>query len=292
MIAYLSPELYADMCSNGIYPQSDLKRSTNGFFRFSLKYGNPHDDSGWVKFYQDFASYGDMRNHDAIYRFWYEPRKRSHEEQTQIRYQIKQEKEAYEKRQKVMAKTARSIFAEAIPVPYDHPYLIRKKVSAHGIRATVDGRLLIPAYDEHGILTTIQFIDANGHKQFLTGSRSAGCFYVIGNPQNDKCILLAEGYATAASAYEQTGSLTFMAFSAGNLSRVAGIIRAKHPESEIIILADNDESKTGEKAATSAAEATNALVVLMPEVGTDANDYVNQGGNLEELIRKEIRNEK
>ena len=286
MHSYISPELYDDMCSNGICPQSGIRQSTNGFYRFSLKPGNPNDDCGWIKFYRDFASYGDMRKTDDKFRFWYEPQKRSREEQTQIRYQIEQDNEDCKRHQEMMAKAARMIFADASPAASDHPYLIRKNVAAHGIKVTGDNRLMIPGYDAQGKLSTIQFIDTEGNKQFLTGARSAGCFFIIGNPQNDKRILLAEGYATAASAYEQTGNLTFIAFSAGNLSRVASIVRGKHPESKIIILADNDESRTGEKAALCAAKATGAYVVLMPEIGTDANDFVNRGGDLEELIRK------
>ena len=93
-------------------------------------------------------------------------------------------------------------------------------------------------------------------------------------------ILIAEGFATAASLYESTGNQVFIAYDAGNLIHVARIVRAKNPTAEIIIAGDNDVSGTGQTAARAAALATNSKYILPPTVGHDWNDHVNAGGEL------------
>jgi phage/plasmid primase-like uncharacterized protein len=57
---------------------------------------------------------------------------------------------------------------------------------------------------------------------------------------DDGEILLAEGYATAASIHMATGQTVVAAFTAHNLQPVAEILREQYPDAEITICADND----------------------------------------------------
>lgn len=287
MEQYIGTDLLEDMRQHDCEPLSSLRRSTNGFYRFSLKPGHRYDDSGWLKFYPTLVSYGDMRV-GSCHRFYIRD-DRSYEENPEIRIRIREERIEAEQRQAAMAKTARIIFANAHPASSDHPYLLRKHVSSHGLKETDDGRLLIPGYDETGRLATVQFIDADGRKRFLKGCRTAGCFFLMGDPSCDERIFLVEGYATGASAYEQTGTLTFVAFCASNLAAVTETVRTRHPDSRILILADNDVSGAGEAGADAAAAVSGAEVILMPETGMDANDFVNVGGDIEQLINERRR---
>lgn len=90
-------------------------------------------------------------------------------------------------------------------------------------------------------------------------------------------MLIAEGFATAASLHQHTGHQTFIAYDAGNLAKVAKIVRAKNPDAEIIIMGDNDESGTGQEAAKAAALACGGKYLIPPTIGYDWNDTINAG---------------
>ena len=108
----------------------------------------------------------------------------------------------------------------------------------------------------------VQLIDRNGQKKFLRGQRTNGAEYVFGTRGVD---VWCEGFATARSISEclsLTGvqARVHACFSAGNLQRMA---------KTGVVIADNDASQTGEKAA----QAT-GLPYWMPEqTGQDFNDF-------------------
>ena len=125
-------------------------------------------------------------------------------------------------------------------------------------------------------LVSLQFIDNNGKKGFLSNGTKSGCYFVIGNPDNYYLIYIAEGYATAATLHECTGVAVVVAFDAGNLLLVAGIFTKRYPKSEIIIAADNDRFKPenqGIVKASKAAEAYSCLVAIPTFAGNQGTDY-------------------
>ncbi len=170
----------------------------------------------------------------------------------------------------IAANKAKYIWHNAKPA-VEHPYLTRKQVQPHRAKLYKNS-LVLPLLNEALELVNLQFIDPEGNKRFLAGGHKQGCFWWIGKP-NGK-ILIAEGFATAASIYEHSGDMTVIAFDAGNLEPVARIFRAKHPDTEIIIMADNDVSGKGQEAARKAALAIGGKYLVCPLIGGDFNDYL------------------
>jgi hypothetical protein len=138
----------------------------------------------------------------------------------------------------------------------EHPYLTAKGIKAHGLRI-YKGCLLVPAYDGDGTLHSLQFIDNKGEKRFLSGGAIAGHFFILGEPR--RVILLAEGYATAATLFEATGHAVVVAFNAGNLKAVAEVIRRKFPHAQFLFCADDDHLTRGNPGITKAREAAQAV---------------------------------
>lgn len=170
------------------------------------------------------------------------------------------------------AKKAVYIWNNAKPAPDNHPYLVTKRIGTHGARLGRDNTLIIPLYDHDGYLVNLQFISATGGKRFLAGGLKKGCFYGMGTDPNT--VLIAEGFATGASLFEDSGYLTVVAFDAGNLTAVAKEIKSLYPDSGVIICGDNDESGVGQKAARAAALAVGGKYILPPTLG-DFNDMLS-----------------
>jgi putative DNA primase/helicase len=187
-------------------------------------------------------------------------------------------REAEEQAQRARARDkAVTIWKASPPAPDNHPYLVEKAVRNHGLRL-YKGLLVIPMRDNAGILHSLQFIDGEGNKRFLSGGRVQGCYYPIGSPGASLCI--AEGYATAVSIHESTGLSVAIAFNAGNLLAVAQALRTKFPEIEITLCADNDTETPGNPGLTKAREAaaaTGALLAVPPCHG-DFNDLYRSTG--------------
>ena len=165
-------------------------------------------------------------------------------------------------RAKAAAKAA-TLWAGARPALDRHPYLVRKNVPAFGLRALGE-QLLIPLRDEAGCIYSLQFIQPDGTKRFLTGGRIVGCYFSIGRlTVNDNALLLCEGYTTAASVHMATGRPTAVAFNAGNLKPVALALRAKLPRLRLVICADDDAQTPGNPGLRFAREAAEAVDGVM-----------------------------
>jgi putative DNA primase/helicase len=120
------------------------------------------------------------------------------------------------------------------------PYLARKQIEAHGAKVMRD-LLVVPMWSR-GAMVGLQFIAPDGSKRFVKGCAKEGAYHAIaakGEPL-DK-IVICEGFATGGSIRQATGYPVIVAFDAGNLKPVAKAMRAKYPDAEIIIAADNDQ---------------------------------------------------
>ncbi len=164
------------------------------------------------------------------------------------------EREAAEKAEKRQARInaaarAQSIWANAKPAKDDHPYLLRKGVTAINLRQDDKDNLIIPMHyynkdTKQTTLVNVQTIAADSDKLFLKGGLVSGAYHLIGNESMliGGVILVCEGYATGASIFDAMSySLpVIVAFNAGNLLSVAQSIRAQYPDHRIIFCADDD----------------------------------------------------
>ena len=168
--------------------------------------------------------------------------------------------------QEKASKRAYAKFINAKEASPEQAYLVKKGVPGIGVREDENGNLLVPGYDTAGFIHTLQTISQDG-KQFEAGSRKKGTFFPIdpeGNLGQD-VILIAEGYATAASVHLAMGKPVVAAFDAGNLEPVAVALREKFPNAPIAILADNDHGlsvNVGVEKANLAAEAVQGHVIV------------------------------
>jgi putative DNA primase/helicase len=138
----------------------------------------------------------------------------------------------------------------------EHAYLKAKGVKPYGIKS-LRLSLMVPARNVEGHITTIQFINADGTKRFLTGGQIVGSYYAIGKPKG--VLLICEGFATGATLFEATGHAVAVAFNAGNLLSVAKALRAKYPDLSILICGDNDVATEGNPGLAKAREAAAAI---------------------------------
>lgn len=119
-------------------------------------------------------------------------------------------------------------------------------------------------------LVGVQQIWEDGTKKFLYGQRTSGATFTFDNKGVN---IVCEGYATALSVRAAMKQLKrrytlHVCFSAGNMVRVAEGLE------QGLVIADNDESGTGQKAA----EEIGWPVWMSDRVGEDANDYHRRVG--------------
>ena len=178
------------------------------------------------------------------------------------------------------------------------PYLARKGVKNHGGRFGPGGVFLVPARDlASGELVNVQTIrperpaDGGPDKLFVRAARKTGTAHTIGEPEGAAWLLVAEGYATAASLHEATGRPVFVAWDAGNLAHVVRALRGRYPAARLLVCGDDDratEARTGKNPgrlkATEAARLVGGVAVFpgdgLPEGGSDFND-LHQAAGLE-----------
>lgn len=192
------------------------------------------------------------------------------------------------------------------------PYLTAKGIQVHSGIYTDEAKRLtcIPATDIEGYLWTIQYIAEDGTKRFAKNSRKEGCFHVLGGLDklaNAPVIVIAEGYATAATIKEATElAAVVSAFDSGNLKSVAKALHDKYPLTPIILVADDDkhleQSKginPGKEKAGQAADAVNGFILIPifapgeqssnPKQFSDFNDMAKHSKLGIEGVKRQIR---
>jgi putative DNA primase/helicase len=173
-------------------------------------------------------------------------------------------------------------------------YLSRKRCGAHGLKYARDGALLVPMMDAAGALWNVQRIAVNGDKRFLPGGRKSGLLHWVGSPPANRdgrdTILIAEGYATAASLHEACAMPCAVAFDCGNLVHVTKAIRETYPQATIVLCADDDANNKAKHAdgknpgiekARTVAKTVRGIVAIpkgLRENDTDFNDLAIHAG--------------
>ena len=191
----------------------------------------------WLTRIGDGYCFGDMST-DSKSQWWPRGNKLA-----QVKYRNSELRPAENKRALLQQKISCFLTDEwpllAQPSP-KHRYLQAKGIPPLEVRQ-IQNDLVVPLRDEHGILWSVQHINAQGDKRLFKGSRKKGCFSLIGDMRSSEVLFLAEGYATAISLHVATGLPAAMAVDAGNIIHVAGAIRKVRPDLHIVIAADNDQ---------------------------------------------------
>jgi putative DNA primase/helicase len=125
-------------------------------------------------------------------------------------------------------------------------YLDRKGVKGHGVRYSPSGAMAIPFCDATGAIYGLQIIRGRKRQKgelekenWPTGLSKVGHYHLIGGSPRS-LIIIAEGYATAASIYEATATPVAVAFDANNLVEVAKALSKAYPRTKILVAGDDD----------------------------------------------------
>jgi len=258
---------------------------------------------GWYQFWPDqevaFGRCGDRTvSNDEPTATWKPENAANHrmtdEQREEMRRLTEQAAAEREEKQRQAAARAQQMW-DAYPEATDNnPYLERKGVTNHGLRETQDGKLVVPVLDAKLKIAGLQFIDGDGSKKFLTGTKKKGSFFVIdpNSMRTAHTINYVEGYATGASYFADLGQPVVVCFDAYNLSPVADTISGYFPNAKHIFIADFDDTKTGEKEAIKAAQTVqkkgSQAEVLMPQSKGDYNDHALEGELMPELNHVEV----
>jgi antirestriction protein ArdC/phage/plasmid primase-like uncharacterized protein len=210
--------------------------------------------------------------------------------------------------------TATRLSAELLSLSFSGlqktPYHEAKGIEPLAGAAVRNGDLLVPGYDVKEKLWTIQYIREDGTKRFAKDSRKQGCFHVVDAAtaavgleklSKSAVIVVAEGYATAATVAKYGKVPAVAAFDSGNLLAVAKALHERWPDKQVMIAGDDDhklENNPGRRKALEASIAVNGLVVFpnftveQREKGlTDFNGLAFEhprgaGHQLEEAVRR------
>ena len=135
------------------------------------------------------------------------------------------------------------------------PYLSNKgiKLKAGIFTDEKEQTTIIPLYDVKDQLRSIQYINADGSKRLAKNAVYQGCFHVVGNKaiKDSRLIILAEGYATAASIDEAVEAAAInkiidgdiscvVTINAGNMPTVAQELKNAYPDKAFIVAGDDD----------------------------------------------------
>lgn len=248
--------------------------------RFSSD-GRRGDDAGWYVLHLGDVPTGAFGCWRAdISRFWCARTRRDlsgterHNVKLRIAESRRQRAAQLTKLQRECRERAAKKWARARPADSAHSYLVTKGVQAHHVRQ--DGEsLVVPVRGADDTLYGLQFIDPGGRKRFLLGTAKRGAFYIIGEVGD--VLVVAEGFATAASIREATGYSVAVAFDAGNLKPAAGTLRSRFPKAALVVAGDHDPSGVGQTKARKAAAAVSGRLAIPPEPG-DFNDLARQRG--------------
>lgn len=248
---------------------------------------HPHKRNGAYWYGGDFGHVQNWALMDSV-ESWQEKAERTPFEQQDFQKRMEESRKQYASERKTeQSKAAQKAQWILDQCKLDrHQYLeVKGFEDARGNVWSKEGQepvLVIPMYYRNQ-LCGCQLIGTDGSKKFLTGQRTNNATFTL-NAQGR--VFLCEGYATGLSLKSALTALRMpyiihVCFSAGNLVKVA------HENHGAFVIADNDASKAGEKAAIES-----GCNWWMPEtVGNDFNDLWQIEGTFKasQVLRKHLK---
>lgn len=275
--AFLTEELKADFTKSSVINDGRMHR-------FALEGDRDSQKSGWYHIHDngDFvvAVYGNWRS--GIVDKWVsvEQKNLTEAQKQRVTKFVSDNKQKHEAERTQKAeeakKWAKRILPISKPASPSNAYLVRKKIQPHSGVKEYNGVLQIPVLKKNDIVG-VQFINPDGSKYFKAGTDvKDGAYFQFGKAQDNATIIIAEGYATGASIYENTDVPVRLAFQAGNLLGLAKATREEFPNARIIMAADNDiyasnGKNRGVDDSTTAAKAINGEVIIPKFDGLNAD---------------------
>lgn len=257
------------------------------------------DDAGWYVFHQHdnfiAGTIGDHRGAEFSHNIHSAMKDLSAREKRELAKAIEAGRLAQEEERKKKIADGVEFFGQQWPIlgpaNVDHGYIKAKGMKdAYGLKIDGSGRLVIPRLNDKGEIQNVQRIAAAPSATGRWEKKNdrfpvAGTYYVIGSTANAEKVYVAEGIATAATIYEETGAPCYVSFSCNNMPAVAKIAQAQNKGKRLIIAADKGEA--GEKWGKKAATETGADLIVSPgNAGADFNDYRAAGGDVAEVLGK------
>lgn len=199
--------------------------------------------------------------------------------------QLASEREEATRRQQVVQECRRQ-WSAAVPA-IKHDYLTAKGIDAHGTRVNAEGWLLTPLIGQDGQVQCLQAIAPDGQKQFPFRGTVTGGFFILGGKvsETSEPVMIAEGFATAASVQQATGRVTICTYNGANMVAVSKFFAERYSAKSFVIAGDDDhqnKDNAGIKSAMAAADAVKGEYVLPVRregsAGTDFNDMARDYG--------------
>lgn len=266
--------LFRDALQAVYGPLDWLPEGDGEIHRFHVPGDKQGQQNGWYVLFQDSIASGAFGSWKVGgTSTWCSREPADPREAEQVRQRIEEARRRREverqRRQRQAAEVAQRWWGSARRADPAHPYLAAKGVRPYGLRQRGDD-LLIPLYAD-GLLVNLQRIGPDGGKRFLFGGKIQGCHSPLGVIAPGRALCICEGWATAATLH-QSGYAVAAAMNAGNLKPVALALRAKYPDLQIIIAADDDRTTDGNPGRTfaNAAAAAAGALVTFPEWPADA----------------------
>lgn len=205
-------------------------------------------------------------------------------------------KEKREKAETVSKNLTESI--EKLPqADSGNPYLVAKKIGEFSnLFKEKNKTLIIPLYNIcYTKVKTAQLINISENntfkKTYVIGGEASGSYFIFGRDKKEYNICyICEGVATGASIFRATNRMVVCSMSANNLKRAVEDVRNEYKGIYVVVVADNDESRTGIiKAEESKADRVVLIPLMLGWKNMDANDYETNGGDLKRLLEENIR---
>lgn len=191
--------------------------------------------------------------------------------------EIRQRNEALRAQQLDAIRRAQAFYASCSPLLGGHPYLMAKGLDmtgCRGLKVDARGRLVVPML-VGGQVASVQRIAEDGSKRFWSGAPTRGSSYTI-DRRAGAVTVLCEGLATGLAIFAAVpNSRVVVAFTAGNLRRVAERMPRR---GFVVVAADNDhatEARRGVNPGIVAAQDAAQMLgcgVAVPE-GMEGSDF-------------------
>ena len=161
-----------------------------------------------------------------------------------------------------------------------HPYLEAKQIKSYSLKLH-NKSLVVPIYNVDGEIRSLQFIQEDGSKRFVSAGQVKGNIFLIGTDFNSlnkvESLVVVEGMATGVSVWDATQIPVACVFSANFGNDAVENIRKK-TDARIYLAFDNDKTDIGRKKAEEIATRYYNCLVRIPSIEGDFNDLAIKQG--------------